>query len=155
MVDQATLEMRNGAHQAPATEILRGLNDCAHDVVTLTELQMRLLKLDLQDSARQTRAPLGLLAVGLCLLLGSFPVLLMTIAYGVVALAGWPQWAGFLTATVVGFLIGGGLSGGAYWLFRHNVTGLQRSRKELVDNIRWLKETLSSGGRSRHRRQCG
>ncbi len=154
MADQTAVETRNGAREAPATEIARSLSDCAHDVVNLAELQTRLLKLDMQESVRQTVAPAGLLAIGLGLLVGSFPLLLMSIAFALVNGAAWPEWAAFLLATVLGLLGGGGLCAGAWWLFRNSVTGLERSRKELTENIQWLKDTLSSSGRMRHRRQC-
>jgi uncharacterized membrane protein YqjE len=154
MADQTSVEYRNGSGEAPASQIVRNLGDCAHDVVVLAELQARLAALDLKESAQQTLAPAGLLAIGLGLLAGSFPVLLMTLAYLLINVAEWPEWAGFLLATVIGFLVGGALCAGAYWLFRSSVTGLERSRKELTDNLRWLKEVLSASGRSRHRRQC-
>lgn len=154
MADQASLDYRNGKGQKPARRIVRNVGDCAHDVVVLAELQARLAALDLKQSAQQSVAPAGLLAVGLGLLAGSFPVLLMTIAFALIEGAQWPAWAGFLLATGVGFLLGAATCAGAYWMFRSSVTGLDRSRKELSENLRWLKDVLSTSGRARQRSQC-
>ena len=154
MADQASLEDRNGKRQAPASRIVRNMGDFAHDVLVLAELQARLAALDLQQTARQSILPTVLVAVGLGLLAGSFPVLLATIAFALIEGADWPAWAGFLLATVIGLLLGAGVCAAAYGIFRKTATGLERSRKELSDNVRWLKEVLSASGRAQHRRQC-
>jgi hypothetical protein len=154
MAGQTSVEQQNGRYEAPASVFARNFSDCAHDVVNLAELQSRLLLIDLKQSARQTAVPAGLAGAALAILLGSIPVLFMAIAYALVEGAGWPHWAGFLLAGVLGLILGGGLAAGAYALVRRSVTGLERSRKELADNLRWLKDTLSASGRLRHRSQC-
>jgi len=154
MANQTSVETRDGHDESPATAFARSFSDCAHDIVNLSELQARLLALDLKQTARRTAAPAALAAVGLAILLGVVPILLVTIAYVLVEVAGWPHWAGFLLASGVGLIVGGGLAGVAYALFRNSFSALQRSRKELSDNLRWLKDTLSTSGRLRHRSQC-
>ncbi len=154
MADQTSVEFRNGKDEVAARRIFRNVSDCAADVVALTELQTRLVMLDLKQSGRQAAAPGGLLLVGIGLLVGAFPVLLMAIAYALINGAGWPEWAGFLFATAVGFVLGGSFCAGAYWLFRNHVATMERSRKELGNNLRWLKDVLSASGRARHFSQC-
>jgi hypothetical protein len=154
MANQTSVEARDGREEAPAAVFARNFSDCARDIVSLAELQSRLLSLDLKQVVRQAAVPAALAGTALAVLLGSVPIMLMTIAYALVDVAGWSRWAAFLLATVIGLILGSGLAAGAYAIFRNSFNALDRSRKELADNLRWLKEALSVSGRLRHRSQC-
>jgi hypothetical protein len=154
MADQTSVEWPSARDEAPATVFARNFGECARDIVNLAELQSQLLAVDVKQSARRMTVPAVLLVLAVVMILGSFPVLLMTIAYALIEGAGWPHWAGFLLATGIGFLVGGVLAASGYMLLRNAIPRLERSRKELADNLRWLKDSLSAGGRLRHRQQC-
>lgn len=159
MADQTSMKERHdqqtaGGEAAPATALARNFGDFARDLVSLAELQGQLFVVDLKQNARQAAARVGLVAVGLALLLGALPVLWMALAYALVEAAGWSHWLSFLVAGVVGLIVGGALAlGGLAWL-RRALPGLERSRRELGDNLRWLKQSLSATGRQQQRRQC-
>lgn len=154
MAYQTTVEGHNGRDEAPAAVFARNFSDCARDIVSLAELHGQLLSLDIKQTVRQAAAPTVLLVLGLALLMAMLPVLLMAVAYAFIEGLGWPHWAGFLLAAGIGLLVGGGLAAVAYVLYRSSLTGLERTRKELADNLRWLKDSLSTSGRLRHYSQC-
>jgi hypothetical protein len=153
MAHQTSVNSGNGRAEAPATVIAQNLGDCARDVVELGDLQIRLLQADLKQSMRQAILPAVSCALALAFGMACFPVLLMAIAYLFVELAQWSFAASFFAATGIGLLIAGLLGAVAWWAVRR-ITGLERSKKELTENVRWLKEALSTSGRVRHRTQC-
>lgn len=159
MADQTSVTARLDEHQArgeptPATALAHNVGDFARDLVNLAELQAQLLAVDLKQSARQAAARVGLVAVGLALVLACLPVLLMALAYALIEVASWSHGLSFLVAGVVGLLMGGALAlGGLAWL-RRTQPSWERSRRELGDNLRWLKQSLSATGRQQQRRQC-
>jgi len=150
MVDQAAVSEHDGKAEAPAATMMRNLGDCARDVIDLAELQARLLALDLKQSARRTAMMVGVGLVAVAFLLAGFPLLLTSIAILLAEAGGLSYWAAFFIATGIGFLAAAILGAVAWAIFRH-IRWLERSRSELVQNLRWLKDLLSASGRSRHR----
>jgi protein-S-isoprenylcysteine O-methyltransferase Ste14 len=138
MVDQTTLNRR----YARPTHIRANLAGLAHDALTLAELQVRLLTVDLRDARRGAGTALALLLAGAILALGCVPLLLIGGARLLVDLADWPASAayaavGALAAAVALVLLRLG--------WRHTTAALatvQRSREELMETLRWLKDSL-------------
>ncbi len=153
MAGQTPVEPKNGSPEGPAKVFARSVSQYIRDIITLSELQSRLLVIDLKQAARRATGVAVLLVVACGLLAGSFPVLLMAIAYAFVEGKGWPLWAGFLTATVIGVVLSACFGAGGAMLLRGRLAGFERSRRELARNLRWLKESLSADGRMRHRDQ--
>lgn len=117
---------------------IRGL---VGDVITLGELQVRLLQADLRDGRSQLTQGIILLAISVTLLLASLPVALIALSYGIVEVYQLPMWAGFLISAAVGFVIGGILLwAGSRWLAT-SLAFFQRSGEEFSNNLKWLKHT--------------
>jgi hypothetical protein len=121
----------------------RNLGQLGNDVMTLAELQVELLQVDMREWLRACTVPLLLLAAGLLLGLASFPVLLLSMAYGLGHVTDWPMWARLLAAGGAGLVLAGVLAVAAIQLLRRDVKILSRSSAELRRNVRWLRELLT------------
>lgn len=137
MVDQTTLNRRY-----PQTHIRANLAGLAHDALTLAELQVQLLSVDLRDARRGAATALALVLGGGVLALGCVPVLLLGGAQLLVEQARWPESAAYAAvgalAAVAALLV---LRLGWRRTTRALAT-VQRSREELLETVRWLKESL-------------
>ncbi len=140
MVDQASMNRGNAA-----TRLGRNVSGFAHDLVTLGELQVRLLAVDCQDASR--RAGLGIVGLGIGALaaLGAVPLVFVTFAVALVELGGWSQTAAFALATVSGLVLGAiAMFFGWRRLLRAGTT-FGRSKAEFVQSMKWVKESLRPG----------
>jgi hypothetical protein len=122
--------------------VLGNVAEFIHDLMTLSELQMKLLMLDLKEGSSKAMLPLGLIVMGLCLALGSFPILLGALGLGL-ATAGMIPWAAFLLAGVIGMVISGVAAYGGFLLLKKQAAVLHRSQAEFDRNIRWVKTALT------------
>ncbi|HUG89712.1 MAG TPA: phage holin family protein [Planctomycetaceae bacterium] len=143
MADQATV---NGRGQKAGTALRLNVGDFAHDVLTLGELQGRLLLVDLREARNRALRPLVLGVVGVVLLLSSFPVLLLGLAW-LIALTGLPLWASLLIAAAIGVAVSGVLGWFAWRTIRTTFAVFERSRDEFSQNLTWIKSVLRSGSR--------
>jgi hypothetical protein len=137
----------NGKSAAPRA-VVENLGEFVHDVMTLSELQAKLLVADLKDFRSGAIMPAGLMALAAIVALGSVPVLLMGIAwmlvdYNVLS-TGWA----FLAATAIGLIAATVLGGVGWLLFRRQLSALERSQVELERNITWIKSVLKHSGRT-------
>ena len=119
-----------------------GLAGLLDDLIALTELQCRLLRLDFAECSRAAAVPLLVLAMALVLLLSAIPVLMMAVAWALIEGAAWsPPWA----FAAVGCLSGAGAAGpGWFWVKRLRLAGqtMDRSVNEFSGNIHWLRNAL-------------
>jgi hypothetical protein len=113
-----------------------------HDVIELAELQAQLLALDVKSTSQKARISLVLAVSGICILLGTVPVALFTLAELLNGPAGWSRPAAFGMATLVGVLVSGGILVAAWLRMRSGIVTMQRSRDELNRNIAWIKSSL-------------
>jgi hypothetical protein len=142
MADQATLNGREKAGTA-----LRGnVGDFVHDVITLTELQGRLLLVDLREARTRAVRPLAFGVVAVVLLLASFPVALLGLA-AVLDAAGLATWAALLIAALIGIGVSGVLGWLAWRTIRTTVAVFKRSGDEFSQNLARIKGVLRSGQR--------
>lgn len=117
--------------------------ELAHDITVLAELQTRLFTLDIQESISRLILPLVLAVLGLCSILGCFPVLLFAAAYAIHA-AGLELYWCFLISSGIGLLLGGAMLCG-FWVFIRRALGaMNRSREAFSKNITWLRSVLKS-----------
>jgi hypothetical protein len=128
---------------APAKGVGRGVSDVVRDVVTLTELQAELLRVDAKDAAARLISPLVLLAVAAALGLGTIPVVLLLIAVGLVAGTGMATWLALLISVLVGIVAAAAVAIAGWKKLRSPLDSFRRSAEELNRNINWLKQTLS------------
>jgi uncharacterized membrane protein YqjE len=120
----------------------KNLSGFARDVVTLTELQFKLLAVDCRDARITAGQGLMLLGAGAVLALAVVPILLVAIAFVLIEVADWSHWSSFLTAGAISLAIAG-LCGWYGWRRMKSATStFQRSRAELSETFQWIKETL-------------
>ena len=137
MVDQTTMNGRSRA-----ARLGRNVSDYAHDVVTLAELQLRLLSVDVRDGARAAGPAGALIVAGSLAALGSIALLFVAMALALAELTGWPHSVSFAISAVVGLAAGGIL---AYLGWKKLVSAgktLGRSKAEFVETLKWIKESL-------------
>lgn len=148
MAGETKMSSQNGRKRFPPQSVVQDVGEFAHDVVTLAELQVELLKADLQDFLKRMLIPVCLIASSAMIVLGSIPIALAALALGLVA-AGLSYGLAFLLTTLIGFGIAACL-GIAAWKTSSKMTTLfDRSRGELSRNIKWVKRVLTSKRRDR------
>lgn len=124
------------------------LGDLVHDALTLAELQVELLKVDVRDARRGAALALALIGIGSALALGSIPLLLFAAAQALVEGLAWPAPWAYLA-------VGGAAVLGAtclVWMGARRASGamgtIHRSKAEFAETLRWFKGSLYRTGRS-------
>jgi uncharacterized membrane protein YqjE len=137
MVTQET--MNSNGHSPPLGKNLGGF---ARDVVTLAELQFKLLAVDCRDARASAGRGMLLLGAGFILAMAVIPVLLAAVGFALVELAGWSYSGAFAAAGLLS--LGLALVSGWYGWRRMKTASstFQRSRAELSDTFLWIKESL-------------
>jgi hypothetical protein len=143
-LDGETQMSTNGQSRNESPNVATSFAGLTHDVIELAELQAQLLALDVKSTSQKARTSFILVAVGVCMLLGTVPIALVTVAELLVQQFGWSRAAGFATATLLGVLLAAGILGAAWSRFRAGVVTMQRSREEFNRNIAWVKSSLRS-----------
>lgn len=122
----------------------------AYDLVSLSELQAKLLFLDLQEGSAKAATPTALLAGGICMVLGSLPVVLLGLG-GVLA-----TWTSLSTPIAWLIVAGVALLTGiiairlAVIQLKQASLILTRSRSELNETIVWIKKVIQQTSFSTH-----
>lgn len=151
MVDQTT--MTNGRSADPATAMTRSVSDLAADIATLGELQVRLFLLDAKESAKRLVVPVAMVLAGGALLLGTVPVLLLAIT-ALLVLTGLGVTASLFISFLLGAVLGTIPLAIAWSFLRSSLISFQRSREELAQNVRWIKDALKQNGRASQAAEC-
>jgi hypothetical protein len=120
----------------------KNLSGFTRDVLTLAELQFKLLAVDCRDARASVGRGILLLGAGFILALAVIPVLVAALGFSLVELAGWSHAAAFGTAALVSLLLA--LVSGWYGWSRIKSASstFQRSRAELRETFLWIKESL-------------
>jgi hypothetical protein len=130
-------------NHSPRGEIRHGVRHLARDVVTLVELQSELLKVDLRNWLGASAAPAVILsAIAAIFALGSFPVLLLSLAYYLVEAAAMSLPLALLAAGGAGLLLAILFGLFAWAAARRGRNAFTRFRVELASNLAWLKQVL-------------
>lgn len=134
----------NGRVREQEPNVAASFSELTHDAIELAELQAQLFALDIKSTTQKTRTSLILSVVGICMLLGSIPVALMTIGELFIQQFGWSPAAGYAAATFVGIALSAGFLAAGWFRFQSGLSAMQRSRDELRRNIAWIKSSLRS-----------
>jgi len=149
MDDQTTMSGTEESVQG----LRENLSGLAHDAVSLAELQVQLLSVDLREARGGAGRALAAMAVGVILLLGCIPVLMLAGAHALIDVLRWPPWAAYAVVAVVsGVLAAVLLYVGWSGLFRSFKT-IGRSRAEFGETLRWLKNSLKAAASRPARRR--
>lgn len=120
----------------------QGIGEFIDDVVTLTELQVRLALVDLRENARRAALPLVLAFSSLMVIAASVPVVLAGLALLLAARASIHLgWALVVVAAAAAALASPALALGLLRLSR-GFDGFSISRQELRRNLVWLRTVL-------------
>ncbi len=141
MVAQTKINPANGPTSPPAA-VARNTGELLSDALTLAELQGKLLAIDAEDDLRKLIAPAVLLAAGAVMSLSCLPIVLVTIALGLVEGAGLAPWLAFLIAVAIGAALAAALLAAGISVLRNKLTFLSRSRAEWQQNVRWFKSVV-------------
>lgn len=134
--------VKNGSHNGAAA-LGENFSRFAHDLTALTELQLRLLAVDVRDAKQKSGAAVSLLLGGVVLMLGCIPVLLLGVAHLLIEFAQWPASAAYACVAVAGLLVGGAVGYGGWRKLMSAAGVLSRSRDELIETLQWIKRALS------------
>ena len=147
MVDQAPLKSTNGRSESPPRAVARSAAEFVHDVLTLAELQGKLLVVDVETGLQKLIWPAAGLVVGVVLALCCVPLGLAAIALAI------DETTRLTLAQSFGVVLGGAalvasvLIVGAVMYLRHGWNMFDRSRSELSRNLQWSKDMLRRLGR--------
>ncbi len=129
----------------PAESPVRGVARTAaglwHHVLTLGELQMRLVSRELSEVLSRAGLAAGLIVVGAMIAATALPIVLIAVAFGLMEALGLSPGGAFALTAFLAFLVAAALVTAGWWLMRKGVD-LPRSREELRVNWNWLKTTL-------------
>ncbi len=132
----------NGRYRTQVPDVTGSVTSLTHDVIELTELQVKLLTLDIRKSAEKIRLCVIVAIIGICFLLASIPVALFALAEVFIEQLEWSRYAALGASTLVGVLISAVLGGAAYSIAQSGLFTLDRSREELKNNVAWIKTAL-------------
>lgn len=124
----------------------------ASDLLSLAELQARLVALDLRESGAQALIPAAVVTGGVCLALGTVPVLLLGISG---ALAGAVSIS-LVSAEMMVSVVAMAAAAVCVWIGCQKMIAalnvLHRSREEFEANLRWIKKAIQQSTSSTSRR---
>jgi hypothetical protein len=143
-MDCETKMNTNGRVRDEVPNVATSFSGLAHDVIELGELQAQLFVHDVKCTTRKTRTSLILGVVGVCILLGSVPVLLIALGELFIEQFGWSQSAGLAVSALIGIAVSLGILALGWNRFNVGLDSIQRSRDEFSRNIAWIKASLRS-----------
>lgn len=147
MVDQAKVNSMSGADGAPRPEsapgaMARSAGELLHDVVTLSELQARLLVADAREGVTHLVTPIVIIAIGLLVILGCIPVAFITLALLLVETTTLTAVQAYGVSLLSGLVFGAALAAGGYWYLRHGSPVFERTQIEWRQNMKWAKDAI-------------
>lgn len=135
-----------GAGDATVGEVTSHVSGLAYDLITLAELQARLLFLDLREATRRSAITIVFLAVMAVFTVSAVPVCLLGISELLIEYAAWHRAAAYLTVGAIGAmgaLIGATLA--SRRLVKISVV-FGRSHQEFLDNLEFVKRLVRGPG---------
>jgi hypothetical protein len=120
--------------------------DVLHDVVTIVELQWRLLIANGRSTMKRALGSAAMAAVGFAILLGCAPVAMLVESALLVERFGWKPSSALATSLATGLLASIVVIGAAWARLRSTLSQLEPSRDELAQNVKWIKHVLRRRG---------
>ena len=132
----------NGSTQSPPKGVAKGMGELAHDIVSLAELQLELLRVDCREGLRQIMIPVALLLFAGVVATGTVPIALILVAEFLTQATSLSRAAAFSIAAISGFLVALAMGAVGWSYLRRVVRVFERSREELTRNMTWIKHAL-------------
>ncbi len=145
MPRQADLNGRNTS-ETTMGEVTSHMSGLAYDLITITELQARLLFLDLREASRRSAVTVVILSVMAIFTVSAVPVCLIGISELIVEYAEWHRAVAYLT---VGGIAALGALAGASMAAKRLVkisTVFSRSHQEFQENLEFVKRLVRQPG---------
>lgn len=133
----------NGRQPSPPEITAWDVRQFSYGVLTLFELQVALLKADVQESLNDCRRGMVLLVGGALVGVSSIPILLIAVAQALHHWAGFSWAAAYFGATVVGLLLAAAGIFVGWRMLRRGLAVFNRSRTEYRTNLAWVRSVLS------------
>jgi uncharacterized membrane protein YqjE len=131
----------NGTAKAPQKSFAHNISELANDVMTLSELQLELAKIDAQQGLKRMLVGAGLFVVAAMTTVGTIVLLLQGIAHMLVVFADMQLYGALLTSAAIGLVVTCLCAFiGLRLLTKGNL--FTRSKEELRRNIRWFKRAI-------------
>lgn len=147
MPGQTTLNTppANGAPAKPATTmetVTHHASSLAHDLITLAELQVKLLFIDFREAVSRSAASAVALSAMLALILSALSVFLLGIGEVLVEYADWNRSWSLLTVGGVAVLVAAAFGWICFKRIQKVATVLSRSHQELQANLEFVKSLV-------------
>lgn len=118
------------------------LTALVEDLIRMADLQLQLLKLDLQQFWANTGKSVVVVVMAGLFLLGAIPVLLLGLAGALQTASGLSLFASQLIVSFFAIILGGLLLRGALLTIGEATKSLKRSQEELTNNLTWMRDVL-------------
>lgn len=156
MVDQANVKsdaaaVRRGTTSAPRA-VAHNMAELTHDAIALAELQVELLRHDMNQALGRLVVPVAVLAGAVALLLSCVPLALVCVALFIAEGTVLTNAQAFLLTLAMGLVVGGLAAFAGAWFLRKSFAVLARSRDEFLQNVRWIKTMFKRIGSTASRR---
>lgn len=130
-------------------DVTGNLGNLGADLISLGELQLELLSVDVRDAAQNSFSPALFASLGLGLVIGCCPLVLLGLSWWLADLTELSVAGASLIVAAVGLVMAAILFYLAWRGLRESLNLLNRSRIELSSNLRWIKKILSDKHRKR------
>jgi len=148
MVDQAQVTATEDRPELPPRAVARGTAEFLHDVMTLSELQGKLVLVDFREGTGKILISVVALVIGVAWGMGCFPIALVALAVALKESTTLSLSASFGIALLVGLGLSALLAIPALLALRAETHMFDRSFTEWRRNLQWFKDTLKRVGQS-------
>lgn len=156
MVDQTAMnDSPQTSTRSRPREMAQHTAAFVHDLVTLSELQARLVAVDVRDAVPHVTRTLTVLVASAVLALSCIPVALICGAWLLAENSSLTQGQSLLVTLIAGLVLAGGLFVWGRWRFSNLPHPLERSFEECARNMEWVKSMLTRLAHAPDRTQNG
>lgn len=127
--------------------VAQNSTEFAEDVVTLAELQAKLLMLETREWIQSLVRPVGFLAAGLVVALGLIPVMFLGIAAGLMQAASLSMAQALAFSILIGIVLSAVLLLSAYFSIAIKTPFFECTKKEWSSNFKWFRNMVRRQGR--------
>ena len=126
----------------PPENVARSIGGMFGDLVSLSELQLKLLKRDSTEAIQRTYVSIAFLVVGLLILFACLPVGMLAIVYVLHEFAELDMASSLLIVVASGLLSGIVIALIAFFKLKKAGNIFHRSQTEFSKNVDWLKNSM-------------
>ena len=135
------------SEEGPLRSVARNTSEFAEDVLTLAELQARLLTLETKEWALSHSRLVMLATAAVAVGIGLVPMAFLTFAAALNEVTTLSHAQSLGLALVLGIALNGGLLLGIFLEFKKKKSSFTRSSREWDANFRWIRNMLRRQGR--------